>query len=345
MGCVIIRILVADDFAPWRRFVSAIAQKESGWHVVCEVSDGLEAVQKAEELKPDVILLDIGLPTIKGIEAARQIRKVAPNSKILFVSTYDDLDVVEGALATGASGYVVKGDAGKELAKAVEAVFQGTRFVSSRIKALTSAEAEDPQGPDGLDCSEVLASLSALPRNTEIARSHEVHFYSDDAAFVETATHFIGTAVKAGNAVIVFATKPHRDSLLQELKVQGVNVEAVIQQGAYVSLNAADVLSTFMVNDWPDAVRFFEGFRNLIQSASKAAKAEHPRVAIYGEAVALLWAEGKTEAAIRLEQLGNDLARTYNVDILCAYPFSLHIHEDEHVFRTICAEHTAVYSR
>jgi hypothetical protein len=68
-------------------------------------------------------------------------------------------------------------------------------------------------------------------------------------------------------------------------------------------------------------------------------------VAICGEAVALLWAEGKTEAAIRLEQLGNDLARTYNVDILCAYPFSLHIQKDQHAFKTICAEHSAVYSR
>jgi CheY-like chemotaxis protein len=300
---------------------------------------------ESRRTQADVILLDIDLPKLNGIEAARQIRKVAPTSKILFVSTYDDLPIVEGALDTGASGYVVKGDAGNELARAVEAVFQGKRFISNRLKRLTSADAENPQAPSGLDCSEVLTSLSAMPGNTEITRCHEVQFYSDDAAFVETVTHFIGAALKAGNAAIVFATKSHRDSLLQELKVQGVDVEAVIQQGAYVSLDAADVLSTFMVNGWPDAVRFFEGFRKLIQSASKAAKAEHPRVAICGEAVALLWAEGKTEAAIRLEQLGNDLARTYNVDILCAYPFSLHIHEDEHVFRTICAEHTAVYSR
>jgi hypothetical protein len=116
-------------------------------------------------------------------------------------------------------------------------------------------------------------------------------------------------------------------------------------EGAYVSLDAAEVLSTFMVNGWPDAARFFEGFRNLVESASKVAKAKHPRVAICGEGVALLWAEGKTEAAMRLEQLGNDLARTYNADILCAYPFSLHIQEDELAFRAICAEHSAVYSQ
>ena len=124
-----------------------------------------------------------------------------------------------------------------------------------------------------------------------------------------------------------------------------MDVDAASQQCGYVSLDAADTLSTFMVNGWPDTNRFFESFRNLIQSASKAAKAEHPRVAICGEGVALLWAEGKTEAAIRLEQLGNILAGTDRVDILCAYPFSLHIQEDEHAFKTVCAEHSAVYSR
>ena len=102
-------------------------------------------------------------------------------------------------------------------------------------------------------------------------------------------------------------------------------------------------LCTFMVKGWPDANRFFESFRNLIQSASNAAKAEHPRVAILGEGVALLCAEGKREAAIRLEQLGNILVSTYNVDILCAYPFSLLIQEDEHAFETFCQEHSAVY--
>jgi DcmR-like sensory protein len=148
-----------------------------------------------------------------------------------------------------------------------------------------------------------------------------------------------------GNAAIVLASKPHRHMLIEELKAQGVAADVLIQQGSYVSLDAADTLSTFMVNDWPDAGRFFEAFKNLIESASKAATAERPRVAIFGESVALLWSEGKKEAAIRLEQLGNDLAKTRKVDILCAYPSRLHIREDKHFFGPICAEHSAVHSR
>ena len=124
-----------------------------------------------------------------------------------------------------------------------------------------------------------------------------------------------------------------------------MDADVFIQQGAYIPLDASDTLSTFMINDRPDAGRFFESFKNLIESAMKAAKAKHPRVAIFGEGVALLWAEGKKGAPIRLEQLGSDLAKTRKVDILCAYPHRLHIQEENNSFGTVCAEHSAVHSR
>ncbi len=337
---------MVDDFVDWQHFVLEKLQENRNFCVIGVAADGIEAVLKAEELQPDLILLDISLPKLTGIEAARQMRKVAPNSKILFVSTYASWEIAEGALESGASGYVIKADAGNELVKAVETVFQGKRYISSSLNGRTSVDPENPQAPNHLVQSKGFAwpSAPALLRATEIIHNHEAQFYSHEAVFLESVTHFIGAALKNGNAAIVFATKQHRDSLLKGLKTQGIDADTAIQQGVYLSLDAADVLSTFMVNGWPDADRFFEGFRNLIQSASNAAKAENPRVAICGEGVALLWAEGKTEAAIRLEQLGNILAETYKVDILCAYPFSLLIQEDEHAFRTICAEHSAVYS-
>jgi DNA-binding NarL/FixJ family response regulator len=130
-----------------------------------------KAIQKTAELTPDLILLDISLPKLSGIEAARQIRKIAPSSKILFVSTYEDLDIVEAA-NTGASGYVVKVDAGKELARAMEAVFQGKRLVSS-----TYSVDEDTQATAGFGPTETLVWPSAT------IRSHEAQFYSDDVVF------------------------------------------------------------------------------------------------------------------------------------------------------------------
>ena len=100
----LIRILIVDDFEDWRRQVHSLLQARPEWQVIAEASDGSEAVQKAEELKPDLILLDIGLPKLNGIEAARQIRQRSPSSKIIFLSQNNDLDVVQAALSTGASG-------------------------------------------------------------------------------------------------------------------------------------------------------------------------------------------------------------------------------------------------
>jgi DNA-binding NarL/FixJ family response regulator len=105
-------------------------QKKSEWQVIAEASDGLQAVHKAEELQPDLILLDIGLPKLNGIEAARRIRKLAPDSKILFVSREDSAEVVQEALSAGARGYIFKAYVGSELLFAVDAVIQGKQFIS-----------------------------------------------------------------------------------------------------------------------------------------------------------------------------------------------------------------------
>lgn len=341
-----IRFLVADDFSPWRRFVSSlILPKMPEWHIVCEVSDGIEAVTKAQELKPDIILMDIGLPGLNGIEAARQIGKIASDSKILFLSAFDSPEVVEEALNTGASGYVAKLDAASELMGAVEAIFQGKRFVSSRLKGGIASETKGAHASNRPANDEPHGWPLLQSPQMEFTRCHEVLFYSDDVVLLERVTHFIGAALKFGNAAIVLATGLHRDLLFEELKAQGVDAGVLMQEGAYVSLEVADALSTFMVDGWPDQGRFLESFTKLIESASKAAKAKHPRVAIFGEGVALLWAEDKRRAAIQLEHLGDDLARTGKVDILCAYPFHLCIQEDKHSFDAIDAEHSAVHLR
>jgi len=110
-----------------------ILQERQNLQIISEAMDGMEAVQKASELQPDLIILDIGLPTLNGIEAARRIRNLAPNSKILFLSENYSGDIARGALATGGQGYVIKSDAGIELLAAVDAVLLGKQFVSSRL--------------------------------------------------------------------------------------------------------------------------------------------------------------------------------------------------------------------
>ncbi len=127
------RIILVDDFKPWRRFIANMLRENPDWEIVSEASDGLEAVQKAEEFQPDLIVLDIGLPKLNGIEAAASIRKVAPGSKILFLSENRDSDIAAAALGAGGHGYVVKSDGADELLVAVETVLHGKRFVSNRF--------------------------------------------------------------------------------------------------------------------------------------------------------------------------------------------------------------------
>jgi DNA-binding NarL/FixJ family response regulator len=128
-----IRVLVVDDYEPWHRFVSTVLGKDPNLKVIGQVFDGLEAVQQAEKLQPDLILLDIGLPMLNGIEVARRIKKISPISKILFATENRSSDIVEDALSTGADGYLVKSDAAKELLPAVMAVLKGTQFVGPSL--------------------------------------------------------------------------------------------------------------------------------------------------------------------------------------------------------------------
>lgn len=128
-----IRVIVVEDYAPFRQFICKTLANWPSLQVVGEVADGLQAVEKAEQLKPDLILLDIGLPTLDGLQAARQIRKLSPASKILFVSQESDADIVQQALGLGAWGYVVKSRASIDLLAAVHALCDDRRFVSEGL--------------------------------------------------------------------------------------------------------------------------------------------------------------------------------------------------------------------
>jgi len=130
--CTPIHILVAEDFQRFRKFISSTLRARGDSQIICGVADGLEAVRKAEELQPALIVLDIGLPKLNGIEAARRIGKLSPKSKILFLTVESSPDVVQEALRLG-GGYVLKAQAERDLLAAVEAVLQGKRFVSSGL--------------------------------------------------------------------------------------------------------------------------------------------------------------------------------------------------------------------
>jgi len=128
-----ISIIVVDDYQPWRDYVCSTLPQWLDSPVITEASDGLEAVRRAQELRPDLILLDVGLPELNGIEAARCIRETSPHSKILFVSEDRSPEIAEEGLRTGAKGYISKSSAASELWPAIQAVLRGELFLGKGL--------------------------------------------------------------------------------------------------------------------------------------------------------------------------------------------------------------------
>ena len=139
-----IRVLVVDDYEPWRRYISKALETQPDLQIIGEAVDGLQAVKDAEQLRPDLILLDIALPEVNGIETARRIRKISDNSKILFVSMERNPEVVRAAMGTGPHGYLVKSDAGSQLVLAIRTVLEDKRFVSSGVDFTEARHSADP---------------------------------------------------------------------------------------------------------------------------------------------------------------------------------------------------------
>jgi DNA-binding NarL/FixJ family response regulator len=131
-----LRILIADDHAMARRGAHAVLHSRHGWRVVGEATNGREAVEKAIELKPDVAVVDIGMPELDGVEVTRQIREAVPNTKVLVLSMHESDRLISRALDAGACGYLLKSDLTNCLPKAVKAIAEGKRFLTPKVSEI-----------------------------------------------------------------------------------------------------------------------------------------------------------------------------------------------------------------
>jgi len=282
------RILLVDDFKQWRQAILSLLGRERDLQVVGEAEDGLEAVEQAAKLRPDLILMDLGLPRLNGFAAAQQIRELLPSTRIVFVTQETAAECVQEAFRLGAIGYVHKSEVGDDLLTAVEAVLAGRRFVSSSL---------------GFDESTV----------TEPRHHHQILFCPDETAFLEGLSRFIGAALEMGNAALVLASPSHHEAIWQRLRAQGVDIDGAIGRGTYVSWDA---------DKTPNQAQFSETIRSLGEAAFKAGR-KRPRVALCSERTYRLWTEGRIDEVIRLEQFCSELAKNYDVDILCPYPLTI----------------------
>jgi signal transduction histidine kinase len=179
--------------------------------------------------------------------------------------------------------------------------------------------------------------------HSEDQRAHVVQFYSEDGFLLDDLSKFIGTALVSGDAAVVIATSAHREGLARRLAARGLDLSRAMQWGRYASLDASETLNSFMVGALPDPERFRECIGKVLERAQMAGEGSSPRVFAFGEMVALLWAQGRAEAAVRLERLWNELAKTHSFHLRCAYPitaFNREAHAE--IFLEICGEHFAV---
>jgi two-component system NtrC family sensor kinase len=218
-------------------------------------------------------------------------------------------------------------------------VAEENRFMRARIfsahtsRALSRARQETTENV----CSEAL-----VPHTDWIsmgASNHFVQLYEGDAHLLDTVSRFTHTALQTGEAAVVIATRSHRHQLEARLSAQGVDLTLVREQGQYIALDAAETLSLIMRGSCPEAQCFGDVIGGIIERAGS----RHARVRVFGEMVALLWAEGKGDAALRLEELGNELTTRYAFSLFCAYPMRAFPEvEDARKFLQLCAEHSHV---
>lgn len=310
------RVLVVEDHERFRRVLCELLQQRADVLIVGEAADGLDAIRQAEALRPDVVMLDIGLPMLNGIEVAGRIRATVPDAKLVFVTNEPSLDVVEQAFTRGAHGYVYKPRVRRDVLAVFDAINRGARFVSGGLERIARGDS--------------LAS-----------HRHQVLFCSSDEVLVAAFSRFIAGELHDGNVVIVLVTEAHDQSLQRSLRDLQVNLARAIRQKRFVSVNISELLAKVMVNGWPDPTRFVNTTGDLVADAARRAAGHHAKVAACGECSSTVWAHGHVEAAIQLEHLWDEVAKSHQMDILCAYPLTAR-GASVRAVRSLCAEHTAV---
>jgi len=310
------RVLVVEDHKPFRRVLCELLQQRGDLLIVGEAADGVDAIRQAEALRPDVVMLDIGLPMLNGIEVAGRIRANVPNAKLMFVTNESSLEVVEQAFSKGAHGYVYKPRAHRDVLPVLDAILRGARFVSGGLERIARGDS--------------LAS-----------HRHHLLFCSSDEVLVAAFSRFVAGVLDQGKVVIVLVSEAHDRGLQRSLQASQVDVALAIRQKRYVSVSITELLATVMVNGYPDPTRFLNAAGELMAEAARRAGGQHDEVAAVGECAPTIWSHGQVEAAIQLEHLWDEISMSRQMDILCAYPLAA---RDESVpaVRRLCAEHTAV---
>ncbi len=312
------RVLVVEDHEPFRRALCALLHELPEVVVVGEAADGDDAIRQATVLQPDLVTLDIGLPTLSGLAVASALHVAAPHTKILLVTNEWSSDVIDEAFRRGIHGFVYKPHLKRDVARAFSTIMGGAQFVG-RAERIARGDA--------------LAS-----------HHHDLLFYSTDEVFVSAFSQFVASSLRQDCAVIALLTESHCESIRRNLQSSHVDLDHAIREGVYIPVNVQQLISKVMVHGTPDPTRFMSASGELVAEAVQRAADQGRKVAACGECAPALWADGYVDAAIQLEHVWDDVSRRQPIDVQCAYPMSVR-EESAHSVKRLCAAHTVVEIR
>ena len=201
------RILLADDHEVVRAGLRALLEEQSGWEVVAEAVDGRDAVEKATKLKPDVVVIDIAMPSLNGLEAVRQIVKTVPNAKVLVLTMYDSDPLIQQVLQAGARGYLLKSDAGRDLVSAIDDLRRNKTFFTPKVSQMV-LEGYLDKSPKEKEAQEEPETLRLTSRQREI-----VQLLAEGKSSKEVAA-VLGLSVKTAET--------HRANIMRKLDCHSV---------------------------------------------------------------------------------------------------------------------------
>jgi two-component system nitrate/nitrite response regulator NarL len=273
------RVLVVEDHERWRRHLCSVLECATQWELVGAAADGLEGLRKVDELKPDLILLDVGLPGLDGIEVAQRIFSRHPSSRVLFVSEHQSSDIVQAALGSGAQCYITKSDVGRELLPAMDAIVHGRWFIGARFGGRRFDTATDMAG-------------------AQASRRHEAGLYLDEASLLDDYARFSEAALRAGITLIAVLPESRRDRLHLKLRARGIDVDRAVREGTCLALEVPATLSRFVVDGRLDEAGFWNAASSLIIEAARKAGEKRPCAAVCGDGAATLLREGLGDAAV-----------------------------------------------
>jgi len=309
-----VEILIADDSALFRRAVRSFIESQSDYSVCGEAGNGVEALDKVRQLRPAIVLMDINMPRMTGLEATRIIRREIPDCNVIIVTQNDATIAREQARIVDAKGFVTKSDIPRDLLPTIGKVAMENHSSFGQTKNDRSTDDQSARA-DGASAGQGEPWCGLL--TSAAPRDHIVQLYQDQQFLNRAVCRFAAAAIANGEGIILVPTVAHWDAFRPRLEAEGVDVKAAEKRGQLTIVDADNLLPTFMRDGMPDSPVFLGLAASVISDARGDGR--YPKVRWWGEMVNLLWERGDVAASMQLEDLFDQLAHQQDIAIFCSF--------------------------